>query len=488
MLRRLLKDQPNPDSIAVIEDDREIRYRELQQKAFALQLSLPAEPQENIAILLPNGGDFIAAFWGVISTGKIAFPLNVLMTKHEILPLLKQASVKKIITSLKYKSIFEDARAYGDVALTVIYMENIGSSTSGPGSISENIDPEKPAVLLGTSGTVGKSKIVQLTEKNIEASVLGYLERLRCDRNHSSAIRFLLTMPFSSAYGLMMISACLRYSFPIVLFNHIFTLDLFYHTVEKHKITHYEGSTSTIVLMGQLSDKPILYDICTLRYCGFGGSKISGNAIKKLSRAFPEIGFYQGYGMTEASPLIAKHPEQKLEKADSVGLAIQGLEIGVETEKGITHAPEVIGEIVVKGTNVMLGYLENEKETKHTVKKGYLHTGDIGYLDEEGYLFIRGRKKNMIIVRGFNVYPEEVEDCIQNSHLVKECRVYARQDKFENEMICADVVPINSLIRAETIKSYCEEHLAEYKRPRMISLCKSIQKNLSGKITRQKEI
>jgi long-chain acyl-CoA synthetase len=285
----------------------------------------------------------------------------------------------------------------------------------------------------------------------------------------------------------MMLSVCLALSCPIVLVNHDFTLDTLYKAAAKYRVTHYEGGASVIVLMEKMAGRPIPYDISTLTSFGFGGSKVPGSVVENVLRAYPGIGLYQGYGSTETSALITKTSVFIPVKPGSVGTAITNVEVAIETDDGITSAPLVEGEIVVGGPNVMLGYLGDEAATKRALGNGYLHTGDIGYLDEDGYLFISGRKKTMIIVRGFKVYPEEVEACIVGSALVKECLVYGQADALGNEIICADIVPARPGVKAEDIKSYCASHLAEYKRPHRITVCESIRKNASGKIDRRKE-
>ncbi len=189
--------------------------------------------------------------------------------------------------------------------------------------------------------------------------------------------------------------------------------------------------------------------------------------------------------MTEAAPLITKCSKISLEKLDSVGKAIKGVEISIEADGVITDVPYTNGEILVKGPNVMSGYFRNEEETKKVLKHGYLYTGDLGYLDEDGYLYICGRKKNVIIVRGFNVYPEEVEACILNSLLVNDCVVYGETDPLGIETVCADIVPADPLVSQEKIeeeiRAYCKVHLSGFKQPRKIQIVDAIRKTVSGK-------
>lgn len=238
----------------------------------------------------------------------------------------------------------------------------------------------------------------------------------------------------------------------------------------------------TAVMMDQTSDREIVYDISSLKYLGLAGSKISSQILARLLKSFPDIEFWTGYGMTEAAPLIAKpYKRMPVNKLNSVGLAYGNEIIMIEDKGEITDLPFQIGEIVVKGENVMIGYLDNEEETAKVIKNGFLYTGDIGYLDEEGYLYICGRKKNVIIVRGFNVYPEEVESCLMNSKLVKDCVVYGEVDDDGEEFVCADVVLSGSEVSEADIRDFLSTKLTNYKLPKKIYVREILQKTATGK-------
>ncbi|MGL5513358.1 MAG: class I adenylate-forming enzyme family protein [Sporomusa sp.] len=476
--------QENWEKAAVIKGADKILYRNIAQKARAIQKALPQGQAENIAIFLPNGADYIAAFFATIMSGMIAFPLNVVLTKHEIIALLKQAGVRTIITSSMFRPIFATMADH----YIILYVEELPPNADEKTLKLINVEDNKPMVFLSTSGTTGKAKIVQLSGKNIETAVLGYIDKMNFEGIATSDFRYILAAPFSSAYGIMILFACLMKSFPIVLLAGDFTMDMFYKTVQAHKVTHYEGGELVIILMEQMAGRPIPYDISSLKYFGFGGGKVSENTIRNLLVAYPEVAFFLGYGMTEAAPLITKHRRTRLEKVASVGNTIKGVEIAIEADGVIVNTPNVKGEIIVRGPNVMLGYYDNEEETNKILKNGYLYTGDIGYLDEDGYLYICGRKKNIIITRGFNVQPEEVEECLLNSLLVKECFVYGQTDAFGNEMICADVVLMQPNVQMKEIRDYCDSHLAGYKRPQKIYICEEIKKNVTGKIKRTRQV
>lgn len=485
IIRSLLIKYKDCDSTAIMGEKENISYKELTNNALAIQQYLLNKLSENhvVAVFLPNGSNYISAFFAVIMSGMIVFPLNESMTVHEIKPLLKYASVNTIITSHKYHMIFEEI-----TNLAVIYVEDVYDKKLKYITEIKNICVDKPMVFLNTSGTTGKSKIVQLSEKNIETSMLGYMERMEFEKTTINNTKFILATPFSSAYGLMVLCTCLMKSFPIVVLDNLFTLDVFYRMIEKYKVTHYEGGSFPLQIMEQMLYKTNHYDISSLKSFGFGGSKVSGKTIGNVSKIYKGIDFLQGYGMTEAAPLITKHKCTEVKRYDSVGMAIKGVQIVIESNGEITDKPFIKGEILVKGSNIMIGYYKNEEETKKILKNGYLYTGDIGYLDEDGYLYIIGRKKNIIIVRGLNVYPEEVEECILNSLLVKECVVYGKIDNLGNEIVCADIIPVNNQINLDEIINYCNIHLTGYKHPKEFHICDTIQKNSTGKIERKMKV
>ncbi len=496
MIRNLFLNPPLPQKTAVIDGEASITFQDLIQKAISIQSCLPRSHWENAVIFLPDGSDFIAALFGIFLMGKTAFPLNVHLTKHEMIPLLKQTDTGIIITSQRFHPVFEEINAGPVPHLQVIYVEECQPKESMQLLFEPSTGSDVPLVLLTTSGSTGRVKIVPLTERNVETSVLGYIDRM-CyeDMNeedmNEEEIKYILAAPFSSAYGLMILCACLIKAFPLVLLKEGFTLDSFYKTVQDHRVTHYEGGAMIPLLMEQTAGRPIPYDIHLLKYYGFGGSKISGATLRNLLNAYPGIQLWQGYGMTEAAPLITKYTKTSVEKLDSVGKAIKGVKIFIEADGMITDSPYTNGEILVKGLNVMSGYYRNQEETKAVLKNGYLYTGDLGYLDEEGYLYIYGRKKNVIIVRGFNVYPEEVEACILNSLLAKDCVVYGETDEWGNETVCADIIPADTQSSREEIqeeiRAYCKVHLSGFKQPRKIKIVDTIRKTVSGKNERRRE-
>lgn len=465
-----------------------ITYAELSLQAAQLQAVLPQNGRRPIAaILLPDGGDFLAALFGILQAGWTAFPLNVHLTCNELSQLLAQAPVQVVVTSGALTALCRRAVAANMEKTDVIQMESL-PPLSNPWPALHAVAPDLPMLLLASSGTTGCAKLVQLSEANITFNVLTYLKHMGYEKYKESSPRYALGTPFSSIYGLLICFSCVLRGFPLLPMAESFTLNTLYLAAQEYRVSHYDGGTLVAVLMDRTLGRPIPYNISSLRYFGFGGSKAPDGTLERLSAAFPQIRFWSGYGMTEASPLIAQ-PFQHLppDKLSSVGLPLPGVTVRLETAGGITDAPNQSGEIVVRGPNVMLGYYGNEEATKEIIREGWLHTGDIGYFDEDGYLFICGRKKNMLLIRGFNVYPEEVETCLLNCPFVLDCMVYGNREELGTETVHADVIPIDLGVTTADIQRWCGEHMADYKQPRIIRLVEQLEKTTTGKNRRIRE-
>lgn len=486
MIRDLLLHPENRKKIAVIEDAQRFSFEDLLAKAAVIQKRLPDQQQSNIAIFLPNGSDYIIALFGVFMAGMIAVPFNTQLTVREVAPLLAQTHARAVVTSVKYRSFFNEMADHFENIPQIIYAEELPEPEKGlfPAMVSRSED--EPMIMLNTSGTTGAAKIVQLSERNVWTSVYGFSSYNHYEKFTGCEIKYILGTPFASVYGLLIVSTCLLKAFPMVIPKEAVTVDVLYKMAEKQKITHYEGGAAIPIAMDQMLGRKISYDLSSLKFIGYGGSKVPADALSRLAKAFPQLDICQGYGSTETAAMITR-PDNELpsDKLTSVGIAIPEVTVMVEVDDDVTDAPHVTGEILVKGSNVMLGYYQNEEETRKIIQKGYLHTGDMGYLDEDGYLYLCGRKKNVIMVRGFSVYAEEVEDCLLGSGLVQDCIVYGETEASGAEILWVDLVPKTAQVQVDEIRAYCRDHLADYKRPQKIRMVESIQKTATGKMERK---
>lgn len=488
MLRDALLARWGQDLPAVLGREPPVSFAELAQRAAGVQAALPSGDGPSIAaVLLPDGEDFLAALFGILQAGWTAFPLNAHLTAEELSALLRQAPVRAVVTSGALEPLCRRAAAACAKTPDVLRMEAL-PPFSGPRPAPPAAAPDSPMLLLASSGTTGRAKLVQLSEANVAFNVLAYLNHMGYEKHRDTAPRYALGTPLFAIYGLLVSFSCVLRGFPLLPMAEGFTLDALYRASQEYGVSHYDGGTLAAVLMDRTLGHPIPYDISALRYFGFGGSKAPEGTLERLSAAFPRIRFWSGYGMTEASPLIAQ-PYQELppDKLGSVGVPLPGVTVLLETERGRTDAPNQPGEIVARGPNVMLGYYGDEAATKEVIRDGWLHTGDIGYFDEDGYLYLCGRKKNMLLVRGFNVYPEEVETRLLRCPLVQDCVVYGGAEKFGTEAVLADVVPSGPDATVARIQRWCAEHLADYKRPSKIRLLDQLEKTSTGKNRRVSE-
>lgn len=488
MIRDALQARWNQDFPAVLGEKDTVSYADLARRASALQAALPqADGQPAAAVLLPDGSHFLSGLFAVLQAGWTAFPLNIHLTLAELTHLLSRAPVRAVITCHSMRPLCEAAVKACPYAPVFLCEDTVQSSSQQQPDI-QKADPYDPMLLLASSGTTGHPKLVQLSEANMAFNVAAYIRHMGYEKYRDPSPRYALGTPFSGIYGLLIIFACVMRGFPMYPMSEGFSLDALFQAAQEQGISHYDGGTVAAILLDRTLGRSIPYDITTLRYFGFGGSKAPDGTFERLSAAYPHIRFWSGYGMTEASPLIAQPfrglPEDKL---GSVGVPLPGVKVCLETETGRTDEPNQPGEIIVQGPNVMLGYYKDEKATAEILRDGWLHTGDIGYFDNDRYLYICGRKKNMLLVRGFNVFPEEVETCLQACPLVKDCTVYGRTDVPGTDCVCADIVPATAGAPLTSIHDWCAGHLADYKRPHNIRFVDKLDKTATGKNRRAQE-
>jgi long-chain acyl-CoA synthetase len=219
-----------------------------------------------------------------------------------------------------------------------------------------------------------------------------------------------------------------------------------------------------------------------LRYCICGAAPLPAQVLKEFEEKF-RIPLIEGYGLSEASPVVTKNPLDGRRKAGSIGLPIPHVEVSVQDEGGKELGPNEIGEVCVRGGNVMLGYWNRPDETAKTMRKDWLLTGDIGYRDADGYYYITDRKKDMLLVNGINVYPREIEEILYQIPGVKEAAVIGRPDSRRGEQPVAFVAAIDgSVLEEKAIQRFVKERLADYKVPRKVVVMEALPRNATGKI------
>lgn len=474
---------------AVICGVEKISYNELYRRSKILSKMIENETSENIILFMPNSIHYVVSYFAVLSCNKALYPISSLSKIDEINSAIECSNSKIILclneTYMEIKDLLQkkelklicvdDNLLYGVEPLTFKRLESIKLQ-------------REYSFLLNTSGSTGVHKIVKLSQENVLTNCSDWIEAAL---NPAEYGRVLVAMPASTSFGTISIATCMMLGWTIVFLPSFFNSATLLRTIQRESITHLLsiGSMLNILAMDIVNLSPG-NNYNSLKFIGIGGNKAVPETMKILMGFFREAGLSPGYGITEATCIVtAIHPEISkknselfFKKINSAGLPFKNNNVTVATIDGM---PDSVGEVLINGPTVMKGYYNNSIATDAILINGYLHTGDIGYFDDEGYLYLVGRIKNIIKSGGYTIFPEEVEEVLENSNLVKEAYVYGIEDPILDEKIVADIV-LNAGIEAtdSDIKEYCLSHLANYKIPSDIHFVDRIRKTMTGKIQR----
>ena len=468
--------------VAVIHGDQRITYRELERAACALAnhlRSLGLDKGDKVGVMLPNCPEFIIAYFGIQKMGGVAVTLNVQSTPYELLHLLGNSDTQCLIAPGVLAKRFEEIREELPLCSHLI-------TTNGPEEASpfnEIIDkgpftlemPElagnDPAVMIYTAGLTGKPLGAVLTHHNLLTQSL--LLRTIAHRTEEDKDIGLAVIPFFHSFG-----AAVNMLMPIrigagVVLMERFTLDGIFTAIEKEKITYIAAVPRLFLgmLFHQGSEK---YRVDSLKFCITGGAAMPPEFIPVFEKRFG-VKIMEGYGLTEASPVSAFSRLDMPQKPGSIGIAIPGVAAKIVDETGREVPRGTVGELILKGDNIMKGYFKDEVMTAQVLKDGWLYTSDLGLMDAEGYIFLTGRKKRMIITSGFNVYPREIEIVLCLHPDVQAARIIGKEDLLRGEIVRAIIVkkPGAEIEERELLK-HCRTYLSTYKVPREIEFTETI--------------
>ncbi len=503
-----------PKRIAIIFSGAKLSYQKLGElsKRFAASLQeFGIGKGEKVAIMLPNLPQTIIAFYGVTRLGAIVVPINPLYTEREIEFQLEDSGANTIIVldalypkiaNLQSKNVIVvRAEEYLPRVLSLLYslkkerkvkiekrnglffFKDLVAKKPSKFSFPKP-SPEDIVLLQYTGGTTGLPKGVVLTHKNLVANVTQV-------RHWYSTLKegkevFLFVLPFFHIYGLTV-----SLNFPIYIGATLVVLPSFnavsiLKAISTYKVTIFPGIPSMYTAL--LSQKRLKeYDLSSLRFCSSGASALFPQILKDFEEK-TGAKLIEGYGLTEASPVTHSNPIEGERKAGSIGIPLPDTDCRLkDLEEGKRDlSPNEIGELCIQGPQVMKGYWNRDSETASALRDGWLYTGDMARMDEDGYFYIVDRKKDMVIVGGYNVYPKEVEDVISLHPKVKEVAVIGAPDKLRGEKVVAFVgLQEGKKARAEEIISFCRERLAKYKIPKKVEFRRELPKTYLGKVSRK---
>ena len=494
-----------PEKIAYHFMGKDTSYAEFDQSVtrFASALrDLGVEKGDHVAFLLGNTPHFLISLYATMRLGATAIPINPIYTPDEISYILQNSDAKAVIALDMLLPLVEKAAGAFPAISTYVLCETTPDLAEKVNGLPENIrgkvktftqvlmsgsadflpvevSPDDNAVILYTSGTTGRPKGAMLTHENLFSNARDTADYL----GFNSEDKVIATLPVFHVFALtVVVNAPLLKGATILLAPRFSPQDVF-NMASKQKATVFAGVPTMYNFMYQYPEADV-EDFSSIRLAISGGASLPVALLHNFEEKF-KVRVSEGYGLSEASPVTCFNPLDRDRKPGSIGTSILNVENRVVNEFGEDAGVNEVGELIVRGPNVMKGYYKMPEETAATLRDGWLYTGDLARIDEEGYFYIVDRKKDMVIVGGFNVYPREVEEVLFAHPGVVEAAVIGLPDTDFGEAVHAFVVLKDSSVTREDLHQYCAERLAKYKIPKQFEFLDELPKNTTGKILRR---
>ncbi len=432
---------------------------------------------DKVAVMLPNIPEFVYSYFGVLKTGAVVVPLNTSSTPYELTYLLNNSEAKLLITQTSQVKKYDEARDQLLSCRRVIAIDALNQNQElveqrdikDFPEIPPEIVPEDPAVIVYTAGLTGKPLGAVLTHKNLCSQAEVIQSTLK--RTPDNVVLALIPLFHTFGASVNMLLA-VRAGCSMVMMDRL-TMDSLFSAIEREKIS-YIAAVPRLFIGMIFYEKASKFDVSSLQVCITGGAPIPPEFLPLFKEKFG-VEAIEGYGLTEASPVCSFNMLDPAPKIGSIGIPIAGVEIKIVGEHGEELPRNTIGELVVRGDNVMQGYYKNEAATAAVIQNGWLHTGDLGRMDEDGYIFLTGLKKRMIISSGFNVYPREVETVLSMHPAIRAVYVSGKTDVMRGEVVKAQIVLKEGQNADEKeIIRYCKTYLSSYKVPREVEFVQEI--------------
>jgi long-chain acyl-CoA synthetase len=488
-----------PDQIAVVHESRRVTYDQVNRFANQLAHRLIQAGlcrNDRVVFICENGLEYIFCYYGILKAGGWAVSLNTELKPESISELLTELEPKVLIVSSKYERALHslDLSPYRIQHLFILN-PRLAWSSSGyvVSSLYEDlshqpdhnpeldIDPQSSATIIFTSGSAGKPKGVMLTHANIAANTRAIIEYLDLTSNDIQMV----VLPFFYVMGKSLLNTHFAVGGRVVINNKFAYTAAVLKQMAEERVTGFSGVPSTYAHLlfksplAQYRDK-----LPYLRYCSQAGGHMPKHIKLELLKILPRhTRLIIMYGATEASARLTFVPPELLSsKIESIGKPISGVTIRILSPEGVLLKPGETGELVAQGKNIMSGYFKDDEATNRVLDRHGYHTGDLGYYDHEGFLFVTGRKDNQIKVGGHRLHPQEIEDIIIESGQVSECLIFGIPDSFGTDRLAGLAVPIaESMKSSKNILKYCSTKLPKYKIPESLLLVAAIPKNSNGK-------
>jgi long-chain acyl-CoA synthetase len=449
--------------------------------------SLGLAPGERVVVTMANCPEVSIAYQALWRAGLVVTPATFLLPASELRHVIADSEASAVLTTPEFlPKVSEAIEGLESVRFVICTQDSdddvLPLSTlldAEPAPITGRADDDL-AALLYTGGTTGRAKGVMLSHAN-----LNFSGRSAHDASYVSGLhRSLVTLPLSHAYGMLVtVSGMHSPERGVAVLLRWFDAAAFLSLIGEHRLelSAVVPSMLQILLASPLED----HDLSSLRYLTSGGAPLAPDVEREFRRRVPTVSIRQGYGLTECAALISTNPAGR-ERAGSVGLPVPGTELEIRGEDGRPLPVGEVGEVCARSPGVMLGYWQAPDVTAEAVRDGWLHTGDVGHLDEDGYLFLVDRKKDLIIRGGFNVYPRDVEDALVEHPAVQMAGVVGRPSTVHGEEVVAFVsLHAGAEIEPEELVDWARTRIGGYKYPREVHVVDAIPLTPVGKIDRK---
>ncbi len=470
------------------------RYTNLDQQREACRLAhalrrLGVGVGDRVVVMLPNCPEVTQSYAAILKCGGVIVPVIFLLGDREVGHILADSEAKVVITAADMLWKVEAQLGVLPTLQHVLLVDGDGdgrtrslaAERAGEPDAFPAVDrrPDDLAVILYTSGTTGVPKGVALSHDNLESNARAAASLNELGREDWAVA----VLPLSHSYGLTVMNAGHILGSRAALLRW-FNPEAVLQTIQEFRAVSMSAVPTMLIYLLNYPQAD-RFDTRSMRVWGSGAAPLPVEIVEPFERKFGGR-ILEGYGLTEASPVVSAHRLSGPRRIGSVGRAIPGVEISIQDDLDRPLPAGELGEVCVRGRNVMVGYYRNPEETARTVRAGWLHTGDMGRLDDDGFLFIVERKKDLIIRGGFNIYPREVEEVLYAHPKVAEAAVVGMKDPLMGEDVLAFVVlRSGERASAEEIGAFCEGRLARFKCPKQIRFVESLPKSPIGKILRK---
>jgi acyl-CoA synthetase (AMP-forming)/AMP-acid ligase II len=501
LLNHLLENSADkyPDKDAVWFKDQWTSYKEIEEKANSIAQFLIGNgirKGDRISLLIGNSFDYIICYFGILKAGGVTVALNNELTIPNLVYYLENSESVALITTKKFVNLLS---ALDNTPLVRLVLWDDQSKPCkrevahyNYNDIYAHTNSQRPSLhiisldlasIVYTSGSTGNPKGVMLSHLNLTDNTVSIAQYLKI----TSADRMMVVLPFYYIYGNSLLTTHFLVGGSLVIDNRFMFPNVVIDTMKKTQVTGFAGVPSSFLLM---LNKSVIQTtkIDSLRYVTQAGGAMAPSIQTKVAEIFSPAQLYIMYGTTEAAPrLTYLEPEKLFEKSGSIGKSIPNVDVYVANESGERLPAGETGEIVFRGSNMMMGYWKDAEATAAVIRNGIYFTGDLGKIDSDGYIFVVGRTKDMIKVGGNRVSSKEIEEALLGIDQIAETAVIGLPDPILGEAIKAYIVlKPDTTIELSDLKKRLSQQIASYKIPKFFEFISDLPKNESGKIMKEK--